>query len=172
MGGGDKWSVVLTERKNCWKLEKTQVRKRNIEIQKVADLFLCEKLGETSQCFGGRGGGGGGEYQLSVGVVFTIASCSILTPASSINNTRFRCKNCMISWFVFLGGVIYARLGNARAWDFLEEDVFPKIPHPLCSNFYASSSLSLSLVSNWMNYEYIINCISCIWCITCSYYLR
>lgn len=89
-------------------------------------------------------GGGGGEYQLSVGVVFTIASCSILTPASSINNTRFRCKNCMISCFVFLGGVIYARLGNARAWDFLEEDVFPKIPHPLCSNFYASSSLSLS----------------------------
>lgn len=90
-------------------------------------------------------GWGGGEYQLSVGMVFTIASCSILTPASSINNTRFRCKNCMISWFVFLGGVIYARLGNARAWDFLEEDVFPKIPHPLCSNFYASSSLSLSL---------------------------
>lgn len=91
MGGENKWSVVLTERKNCWKLEKTQVRKRNIEIQKVADLFLCEKLGETSQCFGGRGGGGG-EYQLSVGVVFTIASCSILTPASSINNTRFGVK--------------------------------------------------------------------------------
>lgn len=28
--------------------------------------------------------------------------------------------------------------------DFLEEDVFPKIPYPLCINFYASSSLSLS----------------------------
>lgn len=116
--------------------------------------------------------GGVGVYQLSVGMVFTIASRSILTPVSIINNTRFRCKNCMISWFFFLGGVIYARLGNARAWDFLEEDVFPKIPHPLCSNFYASSSLSLSLVSNCMNHEYIINCISCIGCITCSYYLR
>lgn len=41
--------------------------------------------------------GGVGVYQLSVGMVFTIASRSILTPVSIINNTRFRCKNCMIS---------------------------------------------------------------------------
>lgn len=89
-------------------------------------------------------------YQNRFGLNFPIASRSILSAASTINNTRRRCKTFMIGQLLFLGGVISTRLCNARAEGFFSEQfIFPQygviIDYPLQCMFIINSCKTLSL---------------------------
>lgn len=86
-------------------------------------------------------------YQNGFGVLFSIAPRSILSVTSSINNTHRRYWNFMIGQLVFLGGVIYARLRNSRAYNFTEQFIFsPNIDSPLYFKLYTKLTYMLTVV--------------------------
>lgn len=76
-------------------------------------------------------------YQNRFGLNFPIASRSILSATSTINNTRRRCKTFMIGQLLFLGGVISTRLCNARAEGFFRTVHFS----PIWSYYRLSSTV-------------------------------